>query len=87
MIQSQQVLEWQAEARAEGRAEGRTEGRAEGRADAILRVLEVRHGPLPESLPPRARAIRDVAQLDGLLVTAARCASLDEFLAALPASS
>jgi predicted transposase YdaD len=39
-----------AEGRTEGRAEGRTEGRAEGRAEALVQVLTVKFGPVPERM-------------------------------------
>jgi predicted transposase YdaD len=37
--------------RAQGRTEGRTEGLTEGRAEALVQVLTVKFGPLPESVP------------------------------------
>jgi hypothetical protein len=63
MRESQAVLEWQAEAKAED----------------VLKVLETRLGTLPADLPQRVGAIKDIKQLDRLLVSAARCASWDEF--------
>lgn len=45
-----------ARGRAEGRAEGRTEGRTEGEARALLRQLERRFGPLPQSVRERVAA-------------------------------
>src|SRR5205823_2252681 len=52
MVQSQQVLEWQAEARAEGRAE------------AILRILRLRFGSVPAEVETSIRGTLDVARLD-----------------------
>jgi hypothetical protein len=60
MIQSPQVLEWQAEARAEGEAKGK----AEGKAEAILRLLQLRFGNLPPELVAAVRATTDLARLD-----------------------
>ena len=46
--------QWKAEAKAEGRAQGRAEGKVEGeakgKAEALLRLLDRRFGPIPESL-------------------------------------
>ena len=39
---------WLEQGRAEGRAEGRTEGRLEGERQMLVRMLEMRFGPLPE---------------------------------------
>ncbi len=76
MIQSQQVLEWQAEAR--------IEGKAVGKAETLLEMLEARFGTVPADAVERVLSIRDVDQLKRLVVPAVRCASLDEFRAALP---
>jgi hypothetical protein len=55
--QSQQVLEWQAEAR--------KQGKAEGKAEMVLQLLELRFGtPVPPDLATRIRANTDLAQLD-----------------------
>jgi hypothetical protein len=77
VVQSQQVLEWQAAAKAEGKTEGM--------AEAVLEVLEARLGPLPAELPGRLRSLRDPVLLKRLLVSAVRCPTLDEFLRDLPA--
>ena len=52
-----------AEGRTEGRAEGRTEGRAEGRTDLLLRLLELKFGPLDEATRDRV-AHAESDQLD-----------------------
>ena len=74
--QSQQVLEWQAEAE----QRGRMRGKAEGKAESVVRVLERR---LSEAIPPdlasAIRATTDLAQLDRLLDAAAITASVDDF--------
>jgi flagellar biosynthesis/type III secretory pathway protein FliH len=73
---SQQVLEWQAEARAEGRAEGRTEGQAE----ALLQLVEFRFpGSISSELAAEIRALRDVEQLKKGIAAAVAANSLDEF--------
>jgi len=38
-----------AEGRGEGRVEGRVEGRAEGRAEALVQLLTLKFGPLPDA--------------------------------------
>lgn len=48
--------EGRAEGKAEGRAEGKAEGRAEGQLDLVLRLLELRFGPLSPEHEARARA-------------------------------
>lgn len=48
--------EWIAEGKAIGRAIGRTEGKAEGKAETLVRLLERRFGPLPESLRGKVMA-------------------------------
>jgi flagellar biosynthesis/type III secretory pathway protein FliH len=45
-----------AEGRAEGHAEGHAEGFAQGRVEMVLRLLNLRFGPLPEELIVRARS-------------------------------
>ncbi len=58
MLRSQGRVQGRAQGRAEGRAEGRVEGRAEGRtrglaegwAEALVQVLTVSFGPLPEDV-------------------------------------
>lgn len=86
--QSQQVLEWQAEAEkrgivkgeAKGKAEGKAEGKVEGEAKALLRLLERRFSMLvPADLATTIQATRDIAQLDRWFDAAIDVATLDEF--------
>lgn len=44
----------------------------------VLRVLEVRFGPVPPTVAARVRQIDDDATLDALLVRAVTAASLEE---------
>jgi hypothetical protein len=63
MIQSQQVLEWQAEARAEG----------------TLDVLEAKFGGVSEEVASAVRATTDMARLKNWTVLAAKAPSLEQF--------
>lgn len=51
----------------------RTEGRAEGRAEALVEMLTVKFGPLPESVPSTVRA----ASVDQVKAWAARAVSAE----------
>ncbi|MEA2039434.1 MAG: DUF4351 domain-containing protein, partial [Thermodesulfobacteriota bacterium] len=42
------VVEWKGEWKREGRKEGREEGRKEGEANILLKLLELKFGPLSE---------------------------------------
>ncbi len=64
MIQSKQVLEWQAQTRV---------------AD-LLEVLKERVGPLPNAVVEQVREVRDHALLQRWLKLAARATTLDQFL-------
>ena len=77
VIQSQQVLEWQEQAR--------IEAGTEARAEMIYEVLRAHFGALPAELPERLRAIRDEAHWKRLAASAHRASSLEEFLRELPA--
>lgn len=71
MRQSQQVLEWQDEAR--------TETRVETKREDLLRLLQLRFAdPLPADLVAAVRAQHDVAVLSQWFDTAATATSLDE---------
>jgi hypothetical protein len=60
MRQSQQVLEWQAQARQEGRQEGERE---RSRA-LVLRALELRYRtPVPADLAAAVAALNDLGEL------------------------
>jgi hypothetical protein len=71
MIQSQQVLEWQAEAQ--------VKGRAEGRAEALLDMLEAKFGGVPKELASAIRATTDVNRLKAWVILAVKAVSLDQF--------
>ena len=71
MVQSQQVLEWQSEARAEGKAEGQ--------ATALIAVLEARFQSVATELVDAIRSISDLRRLSTLVPLAAKAASLDQF--------
>jgi predicted transposase YdaD len=45
-----------ADGRAEGRVEGRQAGKTEGQVEIILKLLELRFGPLPEAIQSGVRA-------------------------------
>ena len=71
--------EGMAQGRAEGKAEGRAEGKAEGRAEMLLRLLQKRFEPVPETVQRRvlgasveeleawADAVLDASSIDGVL--------------------
>ncbi len=67
VVQSQQVLEWQAEAHIKGKAE------------TLLEMLEARFGSVPIDVSERVLGIRDVGRLKQLAVHVMRCVSLQEF--------
>ena len=82
--QSQQVLEWQAQAyergKTEGKAEGKVEGKAEGKAETLLHQAERRlKAPVPTDLAARIRSTTDLAQLDRWLEGVLDVTSPDEF--------
>lgn len=62
----------------------RAETRAKTQAEAVLTILHERFGPLPEEDETRLRGLRDPAALDGLLLPALRCDSLEAFRAQIP---
>jgi hypothetical protein len=71
---SEQVMEWQAEARAEARAED------------VLEVLQLRfHAELPEDLVTRIRSTTDLALLKRRLAAAVQARTLNKFRQALDA--
>jgi hypothetical protein len=71
VVQSPQVLEWQAEARAEGKAEGKVE--------AILRLLQLRFGALPPDLVAAIRATTDLTTLNQWFDLAVSCPTLADY--------
>ena len=81
-----QVLRAIAEGRAEGVAEGEARGRAEGlligRA-MLVRLLEMRFGPLPPELEARLASLVAPASLAGLTESALDAPNLSGFVEAL----
>lgn len=78
--QSQQVLEWQNQARAEGKAEGQIKGQQ----SALLRVLQRRFlNPLSTDLVETIIAMNDLDVLARWLDAAVAAASLESFRASL----
>ena len=81
-----QVLRAIAEGRAEGVAEGEARGRAEGllvgRA-MLVRLLELRFGPLPPGLEARLGSLAAPAELTGLTESAMVAPNLSGFVEAL----
>jgi hypothetical protein len=75
VIQSPQILEWQAQARDEGRKEGAREARKE----MLIDVLEGKFAPLPSSIVEAIRKTTDDALLKRWAVFAGRATSLDQF--------
>jgi hypothetical protein len=73
MVESQQVLEWQAEAR--------VAGEAAGRAAAVIGFLEARFQTVPPDLVKSIRSISEVARLTALVTLAGKAPSLDQFRA------
>ncbi len=52
-----------AEGKAKGKAEGKAKGKAEGKAETLLRLLQRRFGPVPESARARV-AVGSAAEID-----------------------
>jgi flagellar biosynthesis/type III secretory pathway protein FliH len=82
--QSQQVLEWQAEAekrgKIQGKEEGKVEGKAEGKADMVVRILKRRFAAeMTEDLAAKIRATHDASVLDSWLDVAYAANSLEDF--------
>ena len=62
----------------EGRAEGIVEGRAEGQRRTLIRLIEVRLGPLPDAIRKRLGALDDPDELDRLATRVLDAHSLDD---------
>lgn len=78
--QSQQVLEWQEEARREGRQQGLAEGRAEERVASLLDVLGTRFpGEVDTDLEASIKAITDLSTLRAAYKSAILASSLEQF--------
>jgi flagellar biosynthesis/type III secretory pathway protein FliH len=80
MRESQQVLEWQAEARAEALKEGRQEGWREGRQDALLDVVRLQFGSaLPDELMAQVRSLTDNAEISRWFEAAVKSQTFEQF--------
>ena len=66
-----------------GRVEGKAEGKAEGKQEAILDLLSMRLGLLPDGLRAELASIVDGPTIGRLLAAARTAASLEEFCSAL----
>lgn len=73
MTESQQVLDWQAEALARGRAEGQ--------AAAVVAALEARFQSVPADLVAAITSLTDFKRLSTLIPIAVKAPSLDQFRA------
>ncbi len=78
MKQSQQVLEWQAEAMAEGEARGEARGRVQALREVLQSLLEHRFGKLPEDLLTRINTTEDLSHLQNAINKGFDIQSLDE---------
>ncbi len=65
--------------RQEGRQEGRAEGEIHSMRRALLEVLNIRFGPLPEGLLDALSAVRDPNRLNALHRSALTCSDLESF--------
>ncbi len=75
---------WYQEILQEGQQEGRQEGRQEEGRRGILRLFDVRFNPSPEvmrGLEQQLRDVKDLVDLEELLVRVAQAESMDAFLA------
>ena len=73
---SEQVMEWQAEAR--------TEAEAKARAEDVLKVLRLRFGPdLPGDVEERIRTTTNLDQLDRWLEAAVKARTPNKFRQAM----
>ena len=61
----------------EGMAQGRAEGKAEGKAETLLRLLQRRFGPVPESARARV-AVGSATEIDAWLDALLDAQSLTE---------
>ncbi len=72
------------EAMERGIAEGLAEGAANAKRSALLRILELRFGRIPEVLARTVAATNDVARLDAAIELAVLAPSIDEFRSRCP---
>jgi flagellar biosynthesis/type III secretory pathway protein FliH len=70
----------------QGREEGREEGMRRSTCEAVLEILTVRFGGIPDEVAQALDRIEDPSLLKGLLRTALTSPSLDAFRHALPGS-
>jgi hypothetical protein len=70
----------------QGREEGREEGMRRSTCEAVLEILTVRFGGIPDEVAQALDRIEDPSLLKGLLRTALTSPSLDAFRQALPGS-
>jgi hypothetical protein len=68
---------------AEGETRGIVKGKAEGRAEGVLDILSDKFGQIPQHVVDSLNQQTDLAVLKSLLIQAARCTSLEEFVAGL----
>ena len=64
--------------KAEGKAEGRAEGRAEEKQSAVLKLLRLRFGTVPESVTNQISLIQSFSRLDALFEKALTVQTMDE---------
>ena len=64
--------------KSEGKAEGRAEGRAVEKQSAVLKLLRLRFGTVPESFTNQISSIRNFSRLDALFEEALTAQTLDE---------
>ena len=62
----------------QGKAEGRAEGRAVEKQSAVLKLLRLRFGTVPESFTNQISSIRNFSRLDALFEEALTAQTLDE---------
>jgi hypothetical protein len=80
MRESQQVLEWQAEAAAEARKEARKEERLQTRLDDLLDVVRFRFGsPVPDDLITQIKSLTDHGDISRWLEAAVKYDTLEQF--------
>ena len=74
---------WVREGEAKGEAKGKAQGRAEGKAETLLRLLQRRFGPVPESARSRV-AVGSAAEIDAWLDALLDAQSLTDVFDARP---
>ena len=79
VIESTIVNEWKAEARREGFEKGELKGERRAKAETLLRLIQKRHGGMPEDLGNAIRGCEDTAKLDAWIDATVTASSLDDF--------